>query len=290
MKKNKAGIALFLLPATMLFVLVFGVSLVILFFTSFTDWAIGLPITWNGIGNYIELFKDSSFRMALKNTLVWIVLQSTVHVFIGVLLALILIRKKFYWKFTRTVYMIPNIISSAALGMMFSILLNPQIGGFNRLLQRLGFEEFDVNWFVDRRTAFISVTLVWLLYAATITILVMAEIESIDASIYEAAQVDGASQFQTSIYIILPLMRKIIGTSAILGATSILQKLDVLMMTTQGGPSNLTLNLPLYIYDTALINNNFSLANTAGVFLIVLGLVIVSILNKVFKTSESDVM
>ena len=74
----------------------------------------------------------------------------------------------------------------------------------------------------------------------------MAEMTSLDVSILEAAKVDGATEFQTTIRIILPLMKNIIGTTTVLGATSMLQKLDILMMTTKGGPGDVTLNLPYF--------------------------------------------
>ncbi len=288
MKNNKVGIVLFLMPAVLLFSVIFGISLVILFGTSFTDWSIGSTISFVGLKNYLNLFSDKDFVSAFGNTLIWVILQSTIHVFLGVLVALILTRKKFYWKFVRTVYMIPNIISAAALGMMFTILLNPQFGIVNRLIQSLGFQNFDLNWFQNKNSAFWSVTAIWLPYAATITILVLAEISAIDTSIYEAAQVDGATEFQTNIYITIPMLRNIIGTCAILGATSMLQKLDVLMMTTQGGPQNRTLNLPLYIYSSALTDNDFARANTAGIYLILLGLVTVLLINKLFRMGKSD--
>lgn len=289
MKNNKLWIRIFIAPALILFLLVFGASLIILTGTSFTDWAIGKPIEFAGLKNYIELVTaDKAFKQAFFNTLIWIALQSTIHVLIGVVMALILARKKFYWKFMRTVYMIPNIISSAALGMMFTILFNSHFGAVNRFIQSLGFTDFSKNWFFESNSAFGTVTIIWLPYAATITILVLAEIAAIDASLMEAARVDGANEWQITTQITLPLLRNIIGTCAILGATSMLQKLDILMMTTKGGPMDRTLNLPLYIYQTALTNNNFALANTAGIYLIIIGLVAVVLLNKAFRLGKSD--
>ena len=289
MKNNRVGITLFLVPAVLLFLVVFGVSVVMLFGSSFTDWAIGTQAHFIGFQNYGKLFSDKAFMQALLNTFVWILLQSTVHVVIGVTVALILARRKFYWKFVRTVYMIPNIISSAALGMMFTILLNPQFGAVNKIFQALGNPNFDQNWFMDKATAFFAVTITWLPYAATITILVLAEIAAIDTSIYEAARVDGASEMQVTFHIMLPLLRNIIGTAAVLGGPSMLHKLDILMMTTNGGPGDTTLNLPLYIYQTALTNNDFALANTAGVYLIILGFITVLIINKAFRMGKSDI-
>ena len=138
MKIKKKWLVIFLLPATLIFALVYAVS--------FTDWVAVSSPHFNGIDNYIKLFQNSQFLHATVNTLIWMVLQSTVHIFIGVLTALILARKKFYWKFTRTVYMFPNIISSAAIGMLFVMLLNPSFGIVNKGLEALGFQNLP-NWF-----------------------------------------------------------------------------------------------------------------------------------------------
>lgn len=290
MKGNKIWKIAFVLPAIILFFLIFGVSIVVLVGSSFTDWSIGSQIHFVGFRNYIDLIKnDADFIQSIRNTIIWIVLQSTIHIVIGVTFALILSRKKFYWKFARTVYMIPNIISAAALGMMFSIMLNPQFGAVNGLIRKLGYTDFSHNWFMDKSTAFFSVTITWLPFAATVTILILAEIAAIDTSIYEGAKIDGATEGQIIRYITLPLLRNAIGTSAVLAGTSMLQKLDILMMTTKGGPLNTTLNMPMYIYKTALTNNDFSRANTAGVYLIIIGLITVLILSKLFKIGKTDV-
>ncbi|MEG2434520.1 MAG: sugar ABC transporter permease, partial [Acinetobacter sp.] len=148
--------------------------------------------------------------------------------------------------------------------------------------------DFSQNWFMSKNTAFWAVTIIWLPYAATITILTLAEINAIDSSVFEAASVDGASELQVNFRIILPMLRNIIGTCTVLAATSMLQKFDVIMMTTQGGPLNYTLNLPLYIYQTALTNNDFARANTAGVYLIIMGFITLLFINRVFRMGKSD--
>lgn len=131
-------------------------------------------------------------------------------------------------------------------------------------------------------------TITWLPFAATVTILVMAEMTSLDVSILEAAKVDGATEFQTTIRIILPLMKNIIGTTTVLGATSMLQKLDILMMTTKGGPGDVTLNLPYFVYNTAFSAKQFGLANSVGVLMIIMGLIVVGIINRIYRIGKQD--
>jgi raffinose/stachyose/melibiose transport system permease protein len=288
MKIKKIWLVAFLAPATALFAFIYATPLGILFSTSFTRWIVASSPQFNGLHNYIQLFfNDSRYIQAVVNTVVWMLLQSTIHVVIGVLLALILARKKFYWKFTRTVYMFPNIISSAAIGMMFVMFLNPSFGAVNMALEALGFTNVP-NFFMDTRTAFGTVTMMWLPFAATITLLVMAEMTSIDPDLFAAAKIDGANEFQTNIYIVLPLMKNIIGTCTILAATSMLHKLDIIMMTTRGGPGARTLNLPIYVYETSFTSSNFGMGNAIGVTMILLGLAVVAIINRIFGMNNRD--
>lgn len=287
MAKKKRWIAIFLAPGLLLFMFIFLISIVQLGATSFTDWTIGVSPKFAGVKNYIYLFtEDKEFQRSIWNTIVWIVLQSTIHVCIGTTLALILRRKKWYTNFMRGVFMIPNIISSAALGMLFLCIMNPQFGMINNIIRAVTGTDFSQNWFLGANTAFLSVTLTWLPYAGLVTILVMAEMASIPGDVYEAAKVDGATEFQIDIKIVLPLMRNIIGTGTVLAATSMLQKLDIIMMTTNGGPAGKTMNMPMYLYQTALTDNNYGLANAQGVILITMGLIVVGVIRGIYRMDK----
>lgn len=287
MARKKKWIVIFLAPGLLLFAYIFLFSIIQLVLTSFTDWSIGMNPTFAGLKNYIYLFtEDEEFQKSIINTIIWILLQSTVHVCIGTVLALILRRRKWYTNFMRGVFMIPNIISSAALGMLFLCIMNPEFGMVNNIIRFITNSDFSQNWFLGADTAFFSVTLTWLPYAGLVTILVMAEMASIPEDIYEAAKVDGATDFQIDIRIVLPLMRNIIGTATILAATSMLQKLDIIMMTTNGGPAGKTMNMPMYLYQTALTDNNYGLANAQGVVLIVIGLIVVGLIRGIYRMDK----
>ena len=83
-------------------------------------------------------------------------------------------------------------------------------------------------------------------------------------------------------------MKNIIGTTTVLGATSMLQKLDILMMTTKGGPGDVTLNLPYFVYNTAFSAKQFGLANSVGVLMIIMGLIVVGIINRIYRVGKQD--
>lgn len=184
--------------------------------------------------------------------------------------------------------MIPNIISNAAVGMIFLNIFNPQYGVVNSILRAVGLDSLTHNWLNESGTAFPSVTLVWLLFAGYTTTLVLAEALSIDESVLEAAKVDGATGFQMDQFVVLPLLRKIIATTMVMAATYMLQMFDLIYVTTNGGPGKATTNLPLLLYGVYKSENNYGYANTIGVVIILLGAIVMTIINKLLRANEDD--
>ena len=290
MKRNKIWMAAFLAPAIVLFLLIYAIPLVMVFGTSLFEYRL-MPNRFEfiGIQNYIELLTtDPVFKQAFVNTILWILIHCTLHVFLGTLLAFILYKKPRGWKFVRVSYMIPNIISQSAIAMIFVNVFNPQYGVVNSVLGALGLEQFQHNWLFEQATAFPSVTMIWLLFAGYTTTLVLSQCLSVDESILEAARVDGATGFQLDVFVMLPLVKKMIGTTVIMAASYMLQLFSLIYITTGGGPQSATTNLPLMLYQTAMKENNYGYANTIGVFIIVLGVVSMVLINKAFRMNESD--
>jgi len=286
MKIKKQWIIIFLFPGTILFLFVYFASIANVFTTSFTNWRTGQEIKFIGLGNYASLFVSDKFQKALINNFIWIVLQSTIHVAIGLIFALLIVRKKWYHRVSQTIFMLPNILSSAALGMLFYNVFNPSYGPVNKIVQFFGNKSFNINWYANSGTAFFAVTMTWLPFAAVIAILATAEMAAISEDVFEAAIIDGASEVQMNWRIRLPLLRNAIGTGTILAATSMLQEMGLLIMTSNGGPGYRTMNLPLFVYLAAMQDNNLGLANTCGVILILTGLASIGIINKIYRMNE----
>lgn len=289
MVNKKRWIVIFLAPAFALFLLVYLIPLVTVFVTSFFDYRL-YPSRFNFIGfqNYIKLFTaDQTFLVSVLHTFIWVFIQCIFHVGMGVIIALVLSKKLRGWKFVRTVYMIPNIISASAIGMIFLNFYNPEFGALNMMLKGLGFQGPLKNWLFDEKTAFPAVTMTWFLFAGYTTTLVLAQILSISEDVFEAAKVDGANSLQTDFYVTLPMLKPIIATTMTMGATYMLQMFALVYLTTKGGPGTATMSLPLYVYKTAMIENNYGYANTVGVFIIILGLVFMTMINKLLRVDEA---
>ena len=280
---------MFSAPLILFFTVFLLAPVIIVFGSSFVEWkGFSGNITFIGLDNYIAAMSDSEFIVSFKHTLIWIFLQSTIHVIIGVSFAIIISRKFRGWKVLRTSFMIPNMISASALGFIFLMVFNGQIGLINGLLKKLHLEQFVHNWFFDPSTAFVSVTVTWLLFAGLIMLLVLTEIGTIPSSLYEAADLDGASQWQKDLFITIPQLRNVLGTCMIIAATSKLKEFELIYLTTKGGPGTETMSLPLYLYNTMIVQNNFGYSNMIGTVLIALGLILIYFISKVFKIASDE--
>lgn len=289
MRVKSRFLILFLLPVVLLFVVIYAVPLVTVVFSSLTNYRLTNPNTeFVGFENYVRLFKDPVFFQSLRNTVIWIMLQCTLHVGLGVFIALLLYKKPRGWKIIRTAYMVPNIISNAAIAIIFMNVFNPRFGIINSVLRIIGLDSLTQNWLMGMNTAFPSVTLTWFMFAGYTTTIVLAHAISIDNGVIEAAKVDGASNFQIDVLIMLPLLKKIIGTTTVMAATYMLQMFDLIYITTTGGPGRATTNLPLFLYTIYKNENHYGYANTVGVFIIIVGIVVMALLNRLFKVNEND--
>ncbi len=286
-RNKKLWIALFIIPCMILFCIVYAAPIVTVLYTSLCEYSVSVKPKFQGLGNFIAIFQDEDFIESIKNTLLWVVLQSTVHVTIGFAMALILRRKPHGWKVVRTAYMIPNIIPTAATGVMFTLLLNPSFGVIKSLWTAIGMDVSRIpNLFGNSRYAFWTVTMTWILYSGFNTIIFLSEMGAVDPAIYEAARVDGAKPWQMDRFITISLMKNIFGTCVILASVAMVSQFDIIYMTTKGGPGNSTLNLPIYLYKAATLENNFGKANAVGVVQIVLGLTLVLLIQRLFREKK----
>lgn len=253
--------------------------------TSFFDWSQIKMGGFAGFDNYEKLFHDSVFWTSVKNILIWIAIAVFIHIPMFLLVALLLSAKMKGWKVLRTLYFIPQIISSVAWAAIFMSVYNPSYGLLNGILEAVGLEKVGRNWLFDPKTAWPAVICTWLFFIGMYSMIMLAELISIPDEILEAARIDGANRFQIARFIKVPLARLVIGTCMIMTVAGGIKCFDSLYIMTNGAPNYKTETLSLYLYQQYSYAN-FGYANTIGVFLLVLGIVIVSLVMKVLKTNE----
>ena len=284
-KRNYKWIYLFLLPSVLVFLMFYLQPILTVFYTSFTKWDGFNAPTFIGLENYINLFQNQAFLISLKNILLWSLIAATLHVGFGVLVAFVLYHRPKGWKVTRAVFMVPNVISAAAWAMIYMFIFNDSMGILNTLIRKFD-PNFHVQWFYNSPYAFWAVTLTWLFYAVIVTLVVLNDLMAIPQELTEAARIDGASGWQITRYIHLPLCRNAIGTGIICSMTSRVAMYEQIALTTAGGPGDDTMNLPIILVKS-IQDMKYGYANANGVIMFLLGLVILAVINKAFKMNEN---
>ncbi len=262
---------IFLLPS-LLVLFVFAViplisAIVIAFMNMdifFTD------IFFSGFENFKNIFSDSRFWNALRNTVVFAVIEVPIQIGLGLIVANALSSTSWFCKVSRTIFFIPVVCSMAAVGIIWSILLDGNIGFIPYILNKLGIE--GLNFFRDPRTAMgtvIAMT-VWKNFGYTMSILVVG-IQGIPHSYYEAADIDGANKLQQFFRITIPSLSASLGFCMITNLIGSLQVFDQVYVTTQGGPQFKTETLVQYIYKTGFSYPfNLGYASAMSILLLIL--------------------
>ncbi len=278
-------IALSLLPGIGLFAIFFLIPLGVVTVTSLSDWG-PISFEFTGLENFSDLFSDPVFVTALKNTAFFCAVGVLIQVPVGVALGIILSRRIRGWKILRTIYFLPNVVSIAALALVYLSVYNPRYGLLNQALEAFGVQS-NRDWLLDLDTALPAVAATWAFTAGVVMILTMAEIAAIPDEIYDAAQVDGAGRWRTTRFVTLPLLRNIIGICTILVLLVTIGYFDGVYIMTSGGPANHTLTLALYAFKE-YSSGNWGYANAIGVVLLLLGLIAILVTRRVFRLGERD--
>ncbi len=279
-------ILLFLLPVALLIVAFFIYPIVFLIFLSFMQWNGIEAMSFIGLENFSQLFSNDVFRTSIGNNIIWALSAALLQIPLALLLALVLTRAPRGWKFFRTVYFLPNVISLVALAMMWSALYNPEFGMINHLLERIGLEHLTRNWLGEINTALPAVIFSYQIYVGYFMVIILAGTLSIPREFYEAAVMDGANTLQQELYITLPVIRGIIVTAGTLAVAFALRQFETTFLMTAGGPANRTPVMGLFMY-RRMAGLDYGQAAATGVLLIVLGIVVLSGLQRVFGKSDA---
>ena len=202
-----------------------------------------------GLDNYLAIAQDPVAWSSLGRTLLWIGLTVPLQLALGLATALLL-NQQFRWRgLARSLILIPWALPSVVIALMWAWMYQPQVGLFNDLLLRLGLVSSAVPWLAQPGTALyaIIVALVWQGFPF-FAIMILAGLQTIPASLYEAAAVDGATPWQQFREVTLPGLKGVLVTAVMLRLIWVANSIDVILVMTGGGPGYATHTLPLYAF------------------------------------------
>jgi len=241
-----------------------------------------------GLDNYIELFKDDQFWLSFRHTAVFTISVITFQFLFGFFLALLLNRPMKGTSLVRTAVMLPWVLPPVALGLNWQwILRGGQLGLINAVLLQF-FRIKPVDWLGFERAllSVISVT-VWIGVPFSF-MLELSGLQKIPNSLFEAANVDGASAIQKLFHIIIPMMKSTFMINLIMITISTIGYFDIIYALTDGGPNRATEVLPLLMYHRAFKFGNLGEGASVAMVMLLLSLICTFIYLLMFRRKEAE--
>ncbi|WP_370971007.1 carbohydrate ABC transporter permease [Amycolatopsis sp. cg9] len=237
-------------------------------YLSFTEFHVLTAPRWIGLGNFRQLFADGTFWHSLLVTLYFVGLSVVLGVLVSLVTAVILHRLAVPAT-VRGLLILPFLISGVVTALVWSWMLDPQLGIVNVVLTKLTGQPVlffgDGDWAVPA----LAGLNVWKSMGYN-AVLIFAGLQTIPSTVYEAGRIDGASELQMFRRLTVPLLRPILVMVVVLTVISSFQVFDIVQVTTKGGPADASKVLQMYIYDKAFGQFDFGYAATMSLALFVL--------------------
>jgi multiple sugar transport system permease protein len=286
-KRDDTRLALlFILPASIGLLVFLVWPLLTGLYYSFTEYSILTPPKWVGLENYTTMLSDPVFWKSLRVTVVYVAINIGVQTVLALLIA-VLMQRLTQSTWLRSLVLTPYLVSNVVAAIVFLWLLDSQLGIVNLLLQGIGFD--PVSFWASERWVIPTVALVnvWRHMGYT-ALLLFAGLQSIPEQLYEAARTEGAGELQMFRRITLPLLRPILALVLIMTIIGSFQVFDTVSVTTQGGPSDASKVLQMYIYENAFGQYQFGYASALSVALLVILMIITFAQYYFSRAGQSD--
>lgn len=284
---NKVFIGASVIPALILFIIFMVIPTINVFWMSLFKWG-GLSNNkkFVGLSNFTILFKDSNFVKSFQNTMFLLVIVTIITMILAIVSAAVLTRKETKFKnFFRVVFYFPNILSVVVISAIFSAILDPDKGIINSTLGSVGLDNLKRMWLGDQKVVIwcIALAMIWQAVGYYM-VMYMASMSSIPESLYEAADLEGASKIQQFFSITLPLIWNVVRTTLtfFIISTINLSFLFVKVMTA-GGPDGSSEVFLSYMYKQAYSNSSYGYGMAIGVMIFIFSFSLSLVINKATK-------
>ena len=289
---------LFVLP---FFVFLFLFSLLPIMFSfgiSFTKWNSYTDMQFVGLTNYITILKDGLFFKSLFNTLKIMLIALPAGVLLSLGLAFLLNENVFkFSRFFKTTYFLPYITTPVAIGLLFSLLFNSQIGFVNTVLKAMGLIDENIFWLSNPKyvVPIVGLLVLWKSFGYNM-VLYLAGMQVIPKDLYEAAEIDGATTWQKFKSVTIPMLRSIhmfVIITSIIWGLQIFDEPAMLMVganssasiaNTLGGPAKCVYTLVSYVYEEGFVlfreGTSAAVAYLMTVIIILFSIISVKIMNR----------
>lgn len=230
----------------------------------------GSTMTFLGIANYLKMFSDSRFYSSLTFTLLFTLLTVGCEVLLGLLFAQMMNLTIKGQGLLRVIVLIPWAIPTMVSGFMWKFMVHDQYGVFNQILSSIGVLDSFIPWLSQDRTAQFILVLsdIWKT-SPYVSLLILAGLQTIPASLMEAAEIDGAGAFRRYFSITLPLLKPVLATAILFRIISSFKVYTVIVALTNGGPGYATESMTMYTMRTYFDAGNYGYGSALASFTLV---------------------
>lgn len=267
---------LYLLPALALLTVLMLYPMILVFRYAVLDNVIMNKFpTFVGLENFWHILSDETFRESFGNTAYFTFMSVVFHLLLGLLFAILLNSSRINTtlrSILRVLYIMPWLFTAVIIAIVWRLLLDPS-GVINNILTFLNITQNNIEWFSSSKTAIHALTFVniWAGYPLFMVSL-LAGLQGVPRSLYEAASIDGANEFQKFRFITIPHLVPIIISIALLDFIWTMQVFPLVWMTTGGGPIHATEMLSTYTYKLAFTQYQFSLASASAILMLLMSM------------------
>jgi len=265
------------LPTILLLVIMSVFPLVFTAYYSLTDYNYlsKQETAFVGFQNFLTLFQNKYFLQSIWNTIRFTIVCVFFQTLLGLALAVFVDGARHGRKFLRTIIILPYLIPPVTVALIWQIMLSSNYGIINGVLSALHLPVY--NWFYDIKSAFATICFIEIWQCMPFVFLLLyAALQSIPETLYEAAQLDGASRWKQFLHITLPSIKNNIFLCVLMRTVDTFRLFDKINILTKGGPANSTATITQFLYNNGIKNLQFGNGSAIAVVMVILVLLLSS--------------
>jgi multiple sugar transport system permease protein len=274
------------LPALIGFALFYALPTLRALQISFTDWNLLRAPKFVGLANYAAMLEDGKFWQGMKLSAYYVVLNIPLQIVLGLFLAVAMDRLT-KSLFVKSLVLLPYLLSNVLVAMMWLWMLDPLLGFVNALITGIGFEAQPFFGGADQALLTVAAVNIWR-HMGLVSMLFLAGLQNIPRHLYEAAALEGASEWQMFCRVTLPLLRPVMVFVLVTSVTGSFQIFDTIAVTTNGGPLDSTRVIVHYIVQNAFSFYKMGYASAMSMALCVVMVLYTVFQMRVMNASQND--
>lgn len=286
--KQELHYMMLLVPALVMYSMFSIYPMLSAFRYSLTNWdGYSTSMKYIGLANFEYMLKDGAFKTAIRNTMLFVVIDVVLQNVLGLLSALLLESRIYGKNVLRGLFFVPVVLPAIVVSYLWTYIYGYNGGILNVILERLSLHKIDFIGDMKIAIYFVILAGVWQ-WVSYRTVIYISGIQGIPAELYEAASLDGAGRWQRLRYITIPMLRPALKINVVLCTIGALKQFDIVFTMTNGGPGNSTEVIATKIFSEAFTRSDYGYGCAIGVVLFFVILIFTLVLNKFFDSKETE--